>query len=70
MEKKLRNPTAKIRVVTELQYYDDGSCAVLKSFNIPISEKVKKEKKPKFDFKKKKEPKFDFSSKSNGEVVL
>ena len=31
-----RKPTIMLRLITELQYYNDGSCEVMRSFSIPV----------------------------------
>jgi len=55
----LRKPTAKVRIITEIQYYSDGSSAVIKSCSMPLGDKVTKKKAKK-----------DFSGECTGGVEL
>ena len=59
MVRSLRKPTAKVGIITEIQYYSDGSSAVIKSCSMPLGDKVTKKKAKK-----------DFSGECTGGVEL
>ena len=42
----MSEPTFRVRLITELQYFSDGKCNVIKSYSMPLKlDKVKKKPK-------------------------